>query len=100
MSLQIASFGFCGYPPRDGSGDVVLIHNGGNSIFGAITLIFAVRTSFAQDGLDWERDRVNDAFVFENVFARRTFRSRFKWEFNFIPCGFDVEYDQIAERVL
>jgi glycosyltransferase involved in cell wall biosynthesis len=90
--------------------DIVHIQNGGNSVFGAILRVFGKKTFLSQDGLDWERKKwpryaklylfmssyltahVHSAVIFDNVFARETFRKRFKKEYDFIPFGADVEY--------
>jgi glycosyltransferase involved in cell wall biosynthesis len=103
---------------RNNRADVVHIQNGGNSIFGAILRLFGKRTYLSQDGVDWVRDkwtwyaklflwlssfltaRVHSRVIFDNVFAREMFETRFKRKYDFIPFGADVAYDPVSERVL
>lgn len=93
---------------RNNRADVVHIQNGGNSIFGAVLRLFGKKTFLSQDGLDWERDkwpwyakaflflssyltaRVHSEVIFDNIFAREAFESRFKRGYEFIPFGADV----------
>ena len=103
---------------RHNRADVVHIQNGGNSIFAAVLRLFGKKTFLSQDGLDWKRDKwswyaklylwlsslltahVNNAVIFDNVYAREAFETRFKKSYDFIPFGADVKYDEDAERVL
>jgi glycosyltransferase involved in cell wall biosynthesis len=103
---------------RHNRADVVHIQNGGNSIFAAVLRVFGKRTFLSQDGLDWQRDKwpwyaklylwlssvltahVHNAVIFDNVYAREAFESRFKKSYDFIPFGADVKYDEDAEKVL
>ncbi|OFJ52633.1 glycosyltransferase family 4 protein [Mycolicibacterium grossiae] len=103
---------------RHDRADVVHIQNGGNSIFGAILRMFGKKTFLSQDGLDWEREKwpwyaklylwlssmltahVHSAVIFDNVYARQAFETRFGKKYDFVPFGADVKYDEDAERVL
>ena len=103
---------------RNDRADVIHIHNGGNSVFGVILRLFGKKTFVGQDGLDWERDKWpwyarlylwlsafitahgNNAVIFDNIFARKSFEDRFKKEFDFIPFGSDVDYEEDSECVL
>ena len=103
---------------RHNRADVVHIQNGGNSIFATVLRLFGKKTFVSQDGLDWKRDKwswyaklylwlsslltahVNNAVIFDNVYAREAFETRFKKPYDFIPFGADVKYDDDAERVL
>ncbi|MCI4675909.1 glycosyltransferase family 4 protein [Candidatus Mycolicibacterium alkanivorans] len=103
---------------RHNRADVVHIQNGGNSIFGAVLRLFGKKTFVSQDGLDWQRDKwswyakvflwlsslltahVHNAVIFDNIYAREAFETRFKKKYDFIPFGADVKYDEDAERVL
>lgn len=96
---------------KNNRADVVHIQNGGNSIYGAILRLFGKKTFLSQDGLDWEREKwpwyaklylflssfvtahVHTAVIFDNVFARAVFAERFKKQFDFIPFGADVDYE-------
>lgn len=103
---------------RHNRADVVHIQNGGNSIFGAVLRLFGKKTFLSQDGVDWERDKwswhaklylwlssfltayVHTAVIFDNIYAREKFASRFNRPYDFIPFGADVNYQPDAERVL
>lgn len=103
---------------RHDRADVVHIQNGGNSVFGAVLRLFGKKTFLSQDGLDWKRDKwswyakvflwfsslltahVHNAVIFDNIYAREAFETRFKKKYDFIPFGADVKYDEDAERVL
>ena len=103
---------------RHNRADVVHIQNGGNSVFGAVLRLFGKKTFLSQDGLDWKRDKwswyakvflwfsslltahVHNAVIFDNIYAREAFETRFKKKYDFIPFGADVKYDEDAERVL
>ena len=80
--------------------------------------VFGKKTFLSQDGLDWQRDKwpwyaklylwlsslltahVHNAVIFDNVYAREAFETRFNKTYDFIPFGADVKYDEDAERVL
>lgn len=103
---------------RHNRADVVHIQNGGNSLFGAVLRLFGKKTFLSQDGIDWKRDKwpwyaklylwlsslltahVHSAVIFDNIYAREAFATRFKRAYDFIPFGADVKYDDSAERVL
>jgi glycosyltransferase involved in cell wall biosynthesis len=103
---------------RHNRADVVHIQNGGNSIFAAVLRVFGKKTFLSQDGLDWQRDKwpwyaklylrlsslltahVHNAVIFDNVYAREAFETRFKKTYDFIPFGADVQYEEDAHRVL
>jgi glycosyltransferase involved in cell wall biosynthesis len=96
---------------RHNRADVVHIQNGGNSIFAAFLRLFGKRTYLSQDGIDWKRDkwpwygklflylssiltsRVHNAVIFDNVYAREEFETRFQRDYDFIPFGSDVTLD-------
>lgn len=103
---------------RHNRADVVHIQNGGNSIFAVALRLFGKKTFLSQDGVDWRRDkwpwygkawlwlsalltaRVHNEVIFDNIFARKEFETRFKKTFHFIPFGADVVYDPASEAVL
>ncbi len=103
---------------RHNRADIVHIQNGGNSMFGAVLRLFGKKTFLSQDGIDWERDKwpwyakiylrlssfltayVHSAVIFDNIYAREAFTSRFHKPYDFIPFGADVDYQPDAERVL
>jgi glycosyltransferase involved in cell wall biosynthesis len=103
---------------RHNRADIVHIQNGGNSVFGALLRLFGKKTFLSQDGLDWERDKwpwyaklylwlssfvtayTHNAVIFDNIFAREAFATRFKRNYDFVPFGADVDYDSSAEAVL
>lgn len=103
---------------RHNRADVVHIQNGGNSIFAAVLRLFGKKTFLSQDGIDWRRDkwpwygkawlwlsafltaRVHNKVIFDNIFAREEFETRFDKQFDFIPFGADVTYDKTSEAVL
>lgn len=103
---------------RHNRADIVHIQNGGNSIFAIALRLAGKKTYLSQDGLDWERAkwpwyaklylwlssfmtaRVHNAVIFDNVFARQFFETRFHRQYSFIPFGSDVDYDGSGEDVL
>lgn len=98
--------------------DVVHIQNGGNSIFALFLRIFGKRTYLSQDGIDWARAKwpwyakiflrlssyltayVHNTVIFDNIFAKELFETRFKRRYEFVPFGSDVDYDSSAEVIL
>ncbi len=96
------------------TGDVVHIHNGGNSVWGLPLRLFGKRVCVSQDGLDWKREKwkwyarlflrlsmyltayVPNATIFDNVFVRDIFTKKFKRNYAVIPYGADF----VEPRVL
>ena len=90
------------------TGNVVHIHNGGNSIWGLPLRLFGKRVCVSQDGLDWKRGKwkwyarlflrvsmyvtayVPNATIFDNVFAQNIFEKKFRRKYNVIPYGADL----------
>ena len=92
-------------------GDVVHIHNGGNSIWALFLRLFNKKVLVSQDGIDWNREkwpwygklylrisatitaRIPNMVVFDNIFAKEMFEKKFKKKFNFIPYGSEITED-------
>lgn len=90
------------------TGDIVHIHNGGNSIFTVLLRIFGKKVVVSQDGVDWKRDKWNwyakiflylssfitayipNIVVFDNIFTKKEFEQKFRKKFRFIPYGCEV----------
>ena len=93
------------------SGEVVHIHNGGNSIWAILLRTFGKRVYVSQDGVDWKRKKwpwygrvflylssyitayLPDRVIFDNIFAKELFEEKFSREFEFIPYGSEVNFD-------
>lgn len=100
------------------TGNVVHIHNGGNSIFGLILRLFGKKVFISQDGIDWKRDKwkwyakiylyssmfitayIPNKVIFDNIFAKEVFEKKFKKKYNFIPYGCEVEINREDESIL
>ncbi|MBL1214498.1 MAG: glycosyltransferase family 4 protein [Ignavibacteriae bacterium] len=85
--------------------DVVHIHNGGNSIWAIPLRIVGKRVFVSQDGVDWKRDKwpfyakiflrlssfitayIPNQVIFDNIYARELFETKFKKKFEFLPYG-------------
>lgn len=98
--------------------DVVHIQNGGNSIFALPLRMAGKKVFISQDGADWKRHKwpwygkaylalstlltatLPTRVIFDNVFVRDEFASRFKKDFDFIPFGSDVSVDNLDETIL
>ncbi len=92
---------------RHNTGDVVHIHNGGNSLWAPILRLAGKRVYVAQDGLDWKRKKWSwyakaylwlsmymtayfpTITILDNIFAREVFEQKFRRKFLFIPYGSD-----------
>ena len=92
---------------RHNTGDVVHIHNGGNSIWALPLRLAGKRVYVSQDGLDWERKKwkwyarlylrlsmyltscLPTIAIFDNIFTREVFEEKFHRKFLFVPYGSD-----------
>ena len=88
--------------------DIVHIQNGGNSIWALFLRLAGKKVFISQDGIDWNRDKwpwygkiylrlstyitafLPNQVIFDNIFARDYFESRFKKKYEFIPFGSEV----------
>jgi len=100
------------------TGNVVHIHNGGNSIFGLLLRLFGKKVFISQDGIDWRRNKWNwyakiylylsmfitayipNKVIFDNIFAKEVFEKKFKKKYDFIPYGCEVEINREDESIL
>jgi glycosyltransferase involved in cell wall biosynthesis len=100
------------------TGDVVHIQNGGNGIFAFILRLFGKKVFISQDGKDWKRDKwpwygklflkmssyitatAATQVIFDNIFAKREFESKFSRQFEFIPFGSEVSEEHLDSSVL
>ena len=100
------------------TGDVVHIHNGGNSIFALILRIFGKIVVISQDGIDWKRDKwpwyakfylflsafitayIPHKVVFDNIFSKSLFEKKFKKQFDYVPYGCEVKLEKEDESIL
>jgi glycosyltransferase involved in cell wall biosynthesis len=98
--------------------DVVHIQNGGNSPFALLLRMFGKKVFLSQDGVDWKRAKwpwygrfylrmtqyltacAPHAVIFDNVFCKAEFESRFNRQYDFIPFGSEVPEAEIDETVL
>lgn len=90
------------------TGDVVHIHNGGNSIWAVVLRLFGKQVFVSQDGVDWKRDKwpwyarsylrlsaavtawIPNAVIFDNIYAQQQFEELFgRRRFFCIPYGAD-----------
>ncbi|NVO20134.1 MAG: glycosyltransferase family 4 protein [Bacteroidetes bacterium] len=87
---------------------IVHIQNGGNSIWAFFLRIAGKKVFISQDGIDWNRDKwswyakaylrfsahltsvLPNQVIFDNIFARDLFKTRYNKTFEFIPFGSDV----------
>ncbi len=100
------------------TGDIVHIHNGGNSIFALILRVFGKKVFVSQDGIDWNRDKWNwyakiflyissfftaffpNKVIFDNIFSKEFFENKFKRKFEFIPYGSEIKIHKKDEYIL
>lgn len=112
------SFRACWHIITRNTGDIIHIQNGGNSIWAIPLRMFGKRVFISQDGVDWKRDkwqwygklylylstfltaRAPNAVVFDNVFAKQMFESRFNKKYDFIPFGSEVSDDNLDTAIL
>jgi len=91
------------------TGDVIHIHNGGNSIWSILLRLFGKKVCISQDGLDWKREKwpwfgklflmlssiitayFPNRVIFDNIYAKTYFERHFKRKYLFIPYGSEVE---------
>ena len=90
------------------TGDVVHIHNGGNSIWAFVLRVFGKQVFVSQDGVDWKRDKwpwyarlylrlsaavtawIPNGVIFDNIYAKEQFEQLFGTRrFFCIPYGAD-----------
>ena len=95
------------------TGDIIHIHNGGNSIWSIPLRLFGKKVFISQDGIDWKRDKwpwygklflfissVITAYfpnrvIFDNIFIKKKYEDKFKKKYDFIPYGSEIkEYDK------
>lgn len=90
------------------TGNVIHIHNGGNSIFALFLRLFRKKVYISQDGVDWKRDKwkwyakfylylssfitayLPNYVIFDNVFSQKLFEEKFKRKYIYIPYGSEV----------
>lgn len=100
------------------TGNVVHIHNGGNSIWGIFLRLFGKKVFISQDGVDWNRAKwpwygklflyvssfftayIPNGVIFDNVFAKELFETKFNRSFNFIPYGSEVQIEKKDKEIL
>ncbi|MBU4502981.1 MAG: glycosyltransferase, partial [Nanoarchaeota archaeon] len=93
---------------KNNTADIVHIHNGGNSIWGAFLKLFGKRVFVSQDGVDWKREKwpwygklflylssyitakIPDRVIFDNIYSKSIFEKKFKKSFDFIPYGSEL----------
>jgi glycosyltransferase involved in cell wall biosynthesis len=93
---------------RNRTGQVIHVHNGGNSIWAFPLRLLGKRVFISQDGVDWQRDKwpwygklylylsalitayVPNDVIIDNIFSKEFFEKRFKKKFSFIPYGSEV----------
>jgi glycosyltransferase involved in cell wall biosynthesis len=103
------------------TGEVVHIQNGGNSIWAIFLRITGKKVFISQDGIDWSRDKwpwygkvflwmsafitayFPNQVIFDNIYARDLFETRFHKKFCFVPFGSEVddfiEIEEIFEKL-
>lgn len=87
------------------TGNIIHIQNGGNSIWAFILRLFGKKVVLSQDGIDWKRDKwswygklylflsslitayIPNRVIFDNVFVKRIFESKYHKKYDFIPFG-------------
>jgi glycosyltransferase involved in cell wall biosynthesis len=90
------------------TGNIVHIHNGGNSIWALLLRLTGRKVFISQDGIDWKREKwpwyaklylflsmvvtayLPNNVIFDNVYAKDFFERRFKKRYLFIPYGSEV----------
>jgi len=103
---------------RHDTGDIVHIQNGGNSIWAVFLRLFGKKVFISQDGVDWKRGKwpwygkaylylsahitakAPNAVIFDNIFAKELFESKFHKKFDFIPFGSEVSDANVDDSVL
>lgn len=88
---------------------VVHLHSGANSIWALILRIFGKRVYVSQFAMDWKRDKwpwygklfykfsnyitayFPNKVIFDNIYTRQYFESKFKRKYEFIPYGSEVK---------
>lgn len=87
------------------TGEIVHIHNGGNSIWALPLRLFGKKVFVSQDGVDWRREKwpwygrfylyfssfvtayLPNGVIFDNVYAKQFFERKFKRRFSYIAYG-------------
>ncbi len=101
---------------RNNTGDVIHIHNGGNSIWSIPLRLSGKKVLISQDGIDWKRDKwpwygklflfmsalitvyFSNRVIFDNIFVKELFEKKFSKKFDFIPYGSEIkEYERSTE---
>lgn len=100
------------------TGDIIKIHNGGNSIFGVILKIFNKKVIVGQDGLDWQREKwswyaklylylsslitakIPDIVLFDNIYALEYFEKRYNKKYAFFPYGSELPEIKVDNSIL
>ena len=100
------------------TGDIIHIHNGGNSIWAFFLRIFGKKVYISQDGIDWKREkwpwfgklylRLSSLFtayfpnkvIFDNIYAKNCFENKFKKHFSMIEYGADVKVKGNQSNIL
>ena len=90
------------------TGNVVHIHNGGNSIWALFLRLFGKKVLVTQDGTDWHREdwswygklylrisafitaRIPNEVIFDNIYTKEIFENKYRKKFNFIPYGSEI----------
>lgn len=103
---------------RHNTGDVVHIQNGGNSIWALPLRLAGKKVFVSQDGVDWKRDKwpwygklylylssfvtayLPTAVIFDNIFAKELFETKFGRRYDFIPFGSEVEENLSDSSIL
>lgn len=98
--------------------DIVVIGNGGSSIFGLLLRLFGKKVIVWVDGIDWRREKwpwyakvflylssyitatVPDHVIFDNIYGRQEFENRFHKKFECIPNGVDVGFFRENRKIL
>lgn len=103
---------------RNNTADIVLIGNGGNSLWGIFLRIFGKKVIVLHDGIDWKRDKwpwygklflyfssylmakIPNATVFDNVYTKEFFEKKFNRQYHFIPYGVDLSTTKVDDTIL
>lgn len=93
---------------RHDTGDVIHIHNGGNSMWALPLRLAGKRVFVSQDGVDWKREKwpwygklflwlssyltalIPHGVIFDNIYARDWFAAKFKKPFHYVPYGSEI----------
>ena len=91
------------------TGNIVHIHNGGNSIWSVPLRLFGKKVFISQDGIDWEREKwpwygklflfisaaitayFPNRVIFDNIFVKEKFENKFNKKYDFIPYGSEIK---------